>query len=202
MIGIIDYGLGNIAAFVNIYKQINIELMIIKVPSDLGKINKIILPGVGSFDWAVESLNRSGLRDALNKSVILEKKPILGVCVGMQIMAEQSEEGEEKGLGWIKGSIKKFNHYESDEYYPLPHMGWNQVRFQKSPISKGLEEASFYFLHSYYFKNHYENDILATSFYFNKFTSAIHKNNIYGVQFHPEKSHNFGINLLKNFSNL
>ena len=199
MIGIIDYGLGNITAFANIYKQINTEIIIVKNVNDLTKINKIILPGVGSFDWAIESLNRSGFRDALEKCVIFEKKPILGVCVGMQIMAESSEEGKEKGLSWIRGSIKKFTNNNSSEYYPLPHMGWNQVNFKQSSIAKGIDNSSFYFLHSYYFESDDEKNILATSIYSKKFTSAISKNNIYGVQFHPEKSHKPGQKLLINF---
>ena len=202
MIGIIDYGLGNISSFINIYKQLNIKTLIIKNPTDLNNVDKIILPGVGSFDWAMESLNKSGLRDSIQKFVIDEKKPILGVCVGMQIMAESSEEGKEKGLSWIDSKIKKFCIKKFDEYFPLPHMGWNNVSFNKNPLSKDIEKSSFYFLHSYFFDKVEKKYILARSTYSEEFTSAIVKNNIYGVQFHPEKSHSCGINLLTNFAKL
>ena len=202
MIGIIDYGLGNISAFMNIYKQINYKSSIVKTPADLDQVEKIILPGVGSFDWAIESLNKSGLRDSIQKFVIDEKKPILGVCVGMQIMAKSSEEGKEKGLSWIDGEIKKINFKNSEEYFPLPHMGWNDVYFKKNPLSKNIEKSSFYFLHSYFFDKVEKNNQLAKSTYSEEFVSAIVKNNIYGVQFHPEKSHSYGIKLLTNFANL
>ncbi len=200
MIGIIDYGLGNISAFKNIYKELNRKLLIINEPSLLNQVDKLILPGVGSFDWAIESLNKSGLRFALEKFVIEEKKPIMGICVGMQIMADSSEEGNEKGLSWINGKIKKFINNDADKYLPLPHMGWDEVNFSKHPISRGIEESSFYFLHSYYFDNVDSKTTLAKSTYTKKFTSAIMKDNIFGVQFHPEKSHDFGIDLLNNFA--
>ena len=155
----------------------------------------LILPGVGAFDWAISKLNDSGLRETLDMLVLEKKIKILGVCVGMQIMATQSEEGSLSGLNWIKGKVLKL-----DKNIILPHMGWNNVKpLIKSDLFKDIENLEFYFLHSYYFKTDESNHALTTSQYGNIFTSTICNNNIFGTQFHPEKSHKNGIKVLENF---
>lgn len=195
---IIDYQLGNIKAFKNIYNKLNINAEIVSKTEQFEGATHLILPGVGSFDWAISKLNRSGLRDTLDQLVLKKKVPILGVCVGMQIMSSKSEEGQLSGLNWIDGNVKKF---KND--YILPHMGWNQIKpFTESIIFKDIKNLEFYFLHSYYYKIKEDKHILSTTEYSNIFTSAINKNNIYGTQFHPEKSHQSGIKLLENFSKI
>ncbi len=197
MIAIVDYGLGNIRAFANLYKRLNIEHLIADKPEYLEKAEKIILPGVGAFDYAMTLLNRSGLRQVLEKKVLEEQTPVLGICVGMQIMASGSEEGVLDGLDWIPAKVLKF----SDNVRPLPHMGWNNIIIdQQDPILKGLDQGSlFYFLHSYYFQC--DNKLsLASTHYRIDFTSIARCGNVYGAQFHPEKSHEPGIRILKNFA--
>jgi imidazole glycerol-phosphate synthase subunit HisH len=204
MIVIIDYGLGNINAFVNIYKKLDVSIKIAKVSEDLAGASKIILPGVGAFDHAMSQLNSSGMRDNLDNLVLKGKIPVLGICVGMQILANSSEEGKIPGLGWVQGSVKRFDESKIIHKPHLPHMGWNDVK----PLSYDtifnniVEEPLFYFLHSYYFSANNESNILAIANYGGEFTCAVRNDNIYGVQFHPEKSHNNGIELLKNFANL
>ena len=202
MIGIIDYGLGNIKAFSNIYKSLDIKYKIVQKSEELKDITKIILPGVGAFDDAMNKFNESGLRDGVEKMVLNEKKPILGICVGMQILAESSDEGTEKGLGWINASVKIFDTKTINHDTKLPHMGWNTIDIQSKnePLFQDLEQqARFYFLHSYYFQCENSN-IIAETEYGEKYTSAVRSDNIYGVQFHPEKSHQNGVRLLSNFS--
>jgi imidazole glycerol-phosphate synthase subunit HisH len=202
VIHIIDYGLGNVQAFLNVYKRMGFKALRAKTVDDLSNATKIILPGVGAFDHAIELLNQSGMRDKLDDLAINNKIPILGVCVGMQILASSSDEGNLPGLGWIPGKVCSFNLNPKTENLPLPHMGWNNAYPNSSnPLFKGLEDkAKFYFLHSYYFKCN--NDLHQTSkaFYGFDFSCSISKDNIFGVQFHPEKSHHFGAQLLKNFA--
>ena len=200
MISIIDYGLGNLMAFANIYKKLNIPTKIVSKSIDLVDAEKIILPGVGSFDWAMKKLENSGMIEAINNSVIEKKVPILGICVGMQMMTKSSEEGKLPGLGWIDAQVKKFDDHEG---LPLPHMGWNSVipLSERSPLFKGLiKEPEFYFLHSYYCLEGEHDQILSQTDYNGLFTSSISTGNIYGVQFHPEKSHHWGVQLLENFA--
>ncbi len=198
-VGIVDYGLGNISAFYNIYKRENINVIVIREPCDFKKVNNLILPGVGSFDWAMQKLSCSGLIDALNNAVINKKLPILGVCVGMQIMAKESEEGGSQGLGWIDAKVRKFSY---DSSCPLPHMGWNKISTLNEPdLFKDLAYNRFYFLHSYFFEPNDKKVIISESKYIKKFTSAINFNNIYATQFHPEKSHSDGTKVLINFIN-
>lgn len=200
MIAIIDYGLGNVLAFANVFKRLNIPVSIAKGAAELDGASKVILPGVGAFDHAMERLGQSGMRDTLDQLVHSRGVPVLGVCVGMQILAGSSEEGRAEGLGWIDGRVRKFDATRAR----LPHMGWNDV----SPVTgarlfRGLErDARFYFLHSYYFECAREENVLAITEYGLKFSCAVHSRNIYGVQFHPEKSHHFGAQLLKNFAEL
>ena len=205
MITIIDYGLGNINAIYTVYKNLNITVTVASNSSELDNAKKCILPGVGAFDYAMDRLNKSGMREKLNKLVKDNGVPILGICVGMQMMAERSEEGKMSGLGWVKSDVLHFKHLKHHiNRLNIPHMGWNNITPRKeNPLLNGLSKSSyFYFLHSYYCKTHDAATILSTTKYGNNFTSMINTNNIYGVQFHPEKSHQFGIRLLKNFSEL
>lgn len=204
MIGIIDYGLGNIKAFANVYKNLDLDYQIIKNSKDLIKVSKIILPGVGSFDHAMNLLNNSGMRNTLDNLVLKEKIPVLGICVGLQILAKGSEEGNLPGLGWIDAEVKKFDASTIPYKTRLPHMGWNIVEAQSDNylLSSLNEKPRFYFLHSYYFKCNNSSDSISQTNYGSYFTSAVNKENIYGVQFHPEKSHHNGIQVLKNFAEL
>lgn len=210
MIGVVDYGLGNIQAFLNIFKNLNIDAMAVHDCDELIRADRLILPGVGSFDWAMEKLIASGMRDCLDDLVLNQRKYVLGVCVGMQMMAHSSEEGKLPGLGWIQGEVKKFSGFEverirglEDERISLPHMGWNDVAPQKGEcLFKGIDVPRFYFLHSYYFATTHAADVLATTDYHCSFASAVRSGNVFGTQFHPEKSHGWGIQLLKNFAEM
>jgi glutamine amidotransferase len=204
MITIIDYGLGNIRAFVNVYERLNIKTKVAHTAADIRDAEKIILPGVGAFDYAMSQLNASGMRDELEKQVLVNKVPVVGICVGMQMLAKSSDEGKLPGLGWIDGEVKLFDESLITYKTRLPHMGWNTM----TPVKPNalLEtfngESRFYFLHSYYFSCNNPEDSIATTEYGIRYTSAVNKDKIYGIQFHPEKSHANGIQLLKNFATL
>jgi len=204
MITIIDYGLGNILAFANVYRRLNVPVKIAKVAADLANASKLILPGVGAFDHAISQLQQSGMRAALDDLVLTRKVPVLGICVGMQMLANGSTEGRLPGLAWIPGTVKEFDVSRLPTHTHLPHMGWNDVRPVKtSPLFIGLEkDARFYFLHSYYFECETKGYVVAEAAYGDDFTCAVNKDNIYGVQFHPEKSHHSGAQLLKNFADI
>lgn len=204
MIGIVDYGSGNIQAIANIYNRLNIPFRVINDPGLLKLADHLILPGVGAFDAAMKELNNSGLRASLDEEVLVKKKPVLGVCVGMQILSDASEEGNLEGLGWIKGKVRKFDILNLKEKPYLPHMGWNTVEPKIDHVLfKGLDhDLGFYFVHSYFFDTVESSDILGTSFYGNTFASAVYHEHIFGMQFHPEKSHSNGVKLLSNFANL
>ena len=198
MIGILDYGAGNVNAFKRIYDNLSIPNCLIKKENDFNNVSKLILPGVGAFDAVISKLNDSGLRDRLDDLVINKKMPVFGVCVGLQIMAKSSEEGKMEGLSWIDAEVKKFNF--SNNLY-VPHMGWNTTSYKyDDPLFEGVDNKfGFYFVHSYYFKNYDNLDFEASTFYGHDFTSVIKKNNIIATQFHPEKSHENGIKILKNY---
>jgi glutamine amidotransferase len=202
MITIIDYGVGNVCAFQNVYKRLDIPTKIAKNQEDLLGAEKLILPGVGSFDYAMNRLNYSGMREKLDELVLENKIPVIGICVGMQMMGNCSDEGKEEGLKWIDSEILKFDESLIEQRTKLPHMGWNDVFSDKNnPLFVGLEkEAIFYFLHSFYFKCKNPEDSIAVSDYGLSFSSAVNKDNIYGIQFHPEKSHQYGEKLLHNFA--
>jgi glutamine amidotransferase len=204
MITIIDYGVGNINSFVNVYKRLNISTKIAKTAVDLEDAQKLILPGVGHFDHAMSELIKSGMREKLDELVMVKKVPVIGICVGMQMMANSSDEGDFEGLKWIDAQVNKFDESKIKQVTRLPHMGWNDVHpVISNPLFKGLEkDALFYFLHSYYFQCNNNTDILATSEYGVEFTCAFHHENVYGIQFHPEKSHHYGETLLHNFAKL
>lgn len=202
MIGIIDYGSGNVYAISNIYKKLNIPHVITADRNELQKATHLILPGVGAFDATMNVLNTSGLKDFLNEMVLCKKKPILGICVGMQLLAEGSEEGLLEGFGWIKGKVKKIDPTQLTQKPYLPHLGWNTVDLQyEHPIFSNIDQRKgFYFLHSYYFDCASAEDVLGLTLYGISFASAVHNQNVFGMQFHPEKSHQNGIELFKNFS--
>lgn len=204
MIGIINYGSGNIQAVANIYKRVGISHKIVNTKNDFDEVEKLILPGVGAFDSTMKVLNNSGLRDALDFHVLEKQKPVLGICVGMQIMSNGSEEGLEAGLGWIKGKVKKFDISKLLQKPFLPHMGWNTINpISNSALLQNIDSVlGFYFVHSFYYETEKQESILAQTQYGDLFTSAVNDRHIFGVQFHPEKSHINGINLLTNFAEL
>jgi glutamine amidotransferase len=204
MIVLVNYGLGNIQAIANIYRRLNIPVNLASSAEELRSAEKVILPGVGAFDWAMTRLNESGMRGCLDDLVSSGKCIILGICVGMQMMARRSEEGKLPGLGWIDAEVRRFDDCALVEQTHLPHMGWNDVRPSRTDgLFRGLETAArFYFLHSYFFAPQRSDDVLAVTDYGGTFASAIRSANVLGVQFHPEKSHQWGIQLLRNFAEL
>lgn len=204
MIAIVDYGLGNIQAIYTVFKNLNIPAKITSNRNDLKNIDKLILPGVGAFDYAMKKLENSGMLDSLNNLVLNERKHVLGICVGMQMLALSSEEGKQTGLGWLNADVKKFRWSNGKKNIFIPHMGWNNVeQINENMLLKEIDNNSyFYFLHSYYYEANDEKNILATTNYGKDFASVVNKDNIYGVQFHPEKSHQCGVKLLKNFAEL
>jgi glutamine amidotransferase len=201
MISILRYGSGNILAITNIFNRANIAYSIVSSPAELSRATKLILPGVGAFDQVMTQLNQSGLREPLEQLVVGAGIPVLGICVGMQILAEGSDEGSLAGLGWVKGRVRRF---DSSGNRLLPHMGWNDVTVtRQTPLFSQLEtDARFYFLHSYYFDCANQESSIAESDYGDRFTCGVRTGNVYGVQFHPEKSHRFGVQLLTNFAAL
>ncbi|QVM92799.1 imidazole glycerol phosphate synthase subunit HisH [Pseudomonas entomophila] len=204
MITIIDYGLGNIHAFVNMYKRLHIPVNVASSADGLRGAERLILPGVGAFDHAMERLNASGMRPTLEEMVTERKVPVLGICVGMQMLAKSSDEGTLPGLGWIDGTVKSFSSAAGLKDLPLPHMGWNDVRPTPGVgLFNGMEDdAKFYFLHSFYFECTEASSVAASASYGQDFHCAVAQGNIMGVQFHPEKSHHYGSNLLKNFAEI
>lgn len=202
MITIVDYGLGNVGAFANTYKRMDVPVRTARTADELASAERIILPGVGAFDAAMDMLDGSGMRDTLEELVVSQGKPVIGICVGMQMLAEGSDEGDRPGLGWIPGRVRHFANAPSNADLPMPHMGWNDVKpAAGEALFRGLEaDARFYFLHSFYFEPADAADAAAHASYGLEFASAVRRGNVYGVQFHPEKSHHFGSTLLKNFA--
>lgn len=204
MIHIVDYGLGNIQAFVNMYKRLGFDVCRATNAAELSGATKLVLPGVGAFDHAMSLLDASGMRPALDDLVLNQHTPVLGICVGMQILANGSDEGKLHGLGWIPGSVRAFKSDVRCANLALPHMGWNDVQpMAGSKLFAGLEtDARFYFLHSFFFECKNSENSIATAAYGLDFSCAVSAKNVYGVQFHPEKSHHYGAQLLKNFAEL
>lgn len=200
MIGIIDYGLGNVRAFENIYRRLNIDVRLVRSAEELEEADRLILPGVGAFDWAMTRLEQSGMNKALNRRVLSDRVPVLGVCVGMQMMATRSDEGNMNGLGWVPGRVKRFDETKFNQRTHLPHMGWNSIEVTQNPLFDGIDDPQFYFLHSYFFDPDDAMHAVAHSDYGIRFASAIRQDNVWATQFHPEKSHHWGISLLKNFA--
>jgi imidazole glycerol-phosphate synthase subunit HisH len=203
VITIIDYKTGNLGSIQNILKKIGVESIVTSDKSEISKATKLIFPGVGAFDTGMKNLAHLDIVDILNEKVLKEKIPVLGICLGMQLMSNKSDEGQLPGLGWIDAEVVRFN-FKDTISYKIPHMGWNFVNQEKESclLKEMYDDARFYFVHSYYFKANDEKDILTSTHYEIKFTSSVEKGNILGVQFHPEKSHKFGMKLLKNFIDL
>jgi glutamine amidotransferase len=203
VITIVDYGLGNISAIANIYKRLGVGVRSARTADELADATRIVLPGVGAFDWAMDRLDASGMRSTLDHLVRDDRRPVLGICVGMQMMARRSDEGQAAGLGWIDAEVKRFDEARFVERTHLPHMGWNDVLARPGEaLLAGMQDAPrFYFLHSYYFAPHQRDDVIGeTDYGGGLFASAVRHGNVMGVQFHPEKSHHWGIQLLKNFA--
>jgi imidazole glycerol-phosphate synthase subunit HisH len=203
MITIVDYKTGNLGSIQNILKRIGEKSVITSDKNEIAQATKLILPGVGTFDTGMRNLAELDLVGILDKKVLVEKIPVLGICLGMQLLSTGSEEGSIRGLGWIDGETIRFIFINSQEY-KIPHMGWNFIQQHKKSnlFDNMFPDPRFYFVHSFYFKANDPADILTTTSYEIEFTSAIEKANIIGVQFHPEKSHKFGMKLLKNFVDL
>lgn len=204
MIIIIDYGLGNLGSIKNMLKKLGVSSEITDDHSKIDKATKLILPGVGAFDDGMKNLKDKNLIDILNKKVLIDKIPILGICLGMQLMLKSSEEGILNGLNWVNGSVIRFNDSFNGEKLRIPHMGWNILYPQNSNLENDIfhsnfEELRFYFVHSYFAQIENPQEVIGLTEYGGRFVSAFKKDNIIGMQFHPEKSHKFGMSVLKNF---
>ncbi|KQY84848.1 imidazole glycerol phosphate synthase subunit HisH [Brevundimonas sp. Root1423] len=201
MITILDYGLGNVRAFLNVYKRLDIEARAVSDPAQLRAGERLILPGVGAFDHAMDLLDASGMRDRVEQLVHEEGCPVLGVCVGMQMLADGSDEGRRAGLGWVPGRVRSLGGRNHSAPMPLPHMGWNDV----TPVPgvglfDGMDDLRFYFLHSFYYEPAQAEHVLGTVEYGGDFACAVGNGLVFGVQFHPEKSHHWGSRMLQNFA--
>lgn len=202
MIAIVDYGLGNLGSILNMFKKVGAEAEVTADRKRILDASKVVLPGVGSFDAGMERLEKSGLRSTLDECSLILQKPTLGICLGMQLMSKKSEEGVRQGLGWVDAEVKRLR--QDTPEIKIPHMGWNIVERAKDDplIAEITDESRFYFVHSYHVKCANSADVLLYTTYGEKFHSAFCVKNIWGVQFHPEKSHKFGMKLFHNFSKL
>jgi imidazole glycerol-phosphate synthase subunit HisH len=200
MITIVDYGVGNLASIANMLKKGGAQSLITSDPGALADAEKLILPGVGAFDAGMKHLAARKLIEPLNRAVLERRVPVIGLCLGMQLMTKRSTEGSETGLGWLDADTVRFR--IDDPSVKVPHMGWNTMRFtHASPLADGLDDdARFYFVHSFHLVCRDRADILGETHYGYDFASSIERDNIMGVQFHPEKSHRFGLQLLRNFA--
>lgn len=196
MVAIIDYGMGNVVSVQKALNKIGIDSIITADKAEINKCSHIILPGVGSFNRAMENLHAKNLVTILREEVKRNKKPFLGICLGMQLLADHGyEDGETEGLGFIEGSVKEIPSYD----LPIPHIGWNEVTIKSNKYFENVQDHNFYFVHSYYLDAKNESDIAATVTYGCELTAAVQKDNIFGTQFHPEKSQEEGITVLKSF---
>ncbi|WP_445781355.1 imidazole glycerol phosphate synthase subunit HisH [Shewanella sp.] len=205
MICIVDYGVGNIQAFLNLFKRLGIEARRVNTPEALSDAARLVLPGVGHFDHAMQRLNDSGLRPKLEELVLEDHVPVIGICVGMQMLATGSDEGDLPGLNWLPGHVRAFANQPENATLPMPHMGWNELQplAHSTLFSRGFDDApQFYFLHSYYFDAQDKHDVAATAKYGLDFDAVVSRGHIHGIQCHPEKSHHWGEQLLKNFVEL
>jgi imidazole glycerol-phosphate synthase subunit HisH len=203
MIAIIDYGMGNLSSVKRKMDRIGAKSIVTSDADEIKKCTSIILPGVGHFSKAVAEIKNRGLWDLLSEQVLIKKKPVLGICLGMQLMAKHSEEGDSEGFGWINAKVVRLKVSDTIRY-KIPHMGWNTLTQKKeSPLLDKVNlNFEFYFVHSFYMHCNNSQDVLTETIYDNSFTSSFQKENIFGVQFHPEKSHDEGALLLRNFSKL
>lgn len=203
MIAVINYGLGNLTSIQNMFRRLGIDAVITDDKQKIRDASKILLPGVGHFKKGMANLRETGIADLLQEEVIIKGKPILGICLGAQLMTRHSEEGDVDGLGWVDAVTVKFNEASLNNL-PIPHMGWADI---KTNAGCGLwndlpADPRFYFVHSYHFKFDNPAQVTATADYGYEFACAFHRDNIYGTQFHPEKSHKFGMKVLENFNNI
>ncbi len=203
MLAIINYGLGNLTSIRNMCRRIGVDAEITADPAVIGSADRLILPGVGHFRKGMENLHGSGLKLLLDRLVLEEKRPILGICLGAQLMTGHSEEGDTDGLGWVDADTVRFRN-GGVAGLKVPHMGWREIKITaENPLLAGLPgEPRFYFVHSYHFEFRQPAEVTATALYGYEFACAFRKNNIYGTQFHPEKSHKFGMKVLENFAAL
>ena len=201
MIVIVDYGMGNLGSVKKAFERLGSKTYITSQVDIIEKANKLILPGIGHFGAGMENLRKKNLLKILNKKVLKDKTPVLGICLGMQLFTDYGEEGDTEGLGWIKGKTILFRFKEKNNNIRIPHMGWNTLNIKKKStlLTNFSNDARYYFVHSYYVDCADKEDILTDSEYGIKFTSMVARENIYGAQFHPEKSHSYGLDLLKNF---
>lgn len=201
MLVIIDYDMGNLHSVKKALGRIGVDSKVSDLHSDIESAEKLILPGVGHFKNGIENLKKNGTFQLINKKVMQDKTPILGICLGMQLFVSGSEEGDSEGFGWIEGRAVKFDFHATDKKLKSPHMGWNNLHIKKQhAVFSGITEAdAFYFAHSYYVNCVHPSDILSNSVYGIEFVSSFQKENITGVQFHPEKSHDAGLKILNNF---
>jgi glutamine amidotransferase len=201
MIAVVDSGMGNLGSILNMLKKIGVEARLCADAADVGRAEKLILPGIGAFDVGMRSLASRRLIEPLNERVLLARVPVLGICLGMQLLAATSEEGQLPGLGWLRAETRRFR-FDGGEPLRVPHMGWNTVNVAAShALFEGLdEEPRFYFVHSYHLACHDSKDVVGVTHYGYDFPAVVARGNIMGTQFHPEKSHRFGMQLLKNFS--
>jgi glutamine amidotransferase len=200
MIGIVDYGMGNLLSVYSAFDYLAADVMICKHPEDLAQVDRIVIPGVGAFKDCIDKINSNGFREALNQEVITHAKPTLGICLGMQIMATNGMEGgDHKGLGWFDATVVRLTPTDADKR--VPNIGWNDVTFNAAlPLFKGLpKKVDFYLVHSYYMKTVNSSDVVATYDYDYPVTAAVLKDNIFASQFHPEKSQDYGLKILENF---
>lgn len=201
MISVLNYGLGNLGSIMNMLKHVRIPAKLISTPSEIYEASSILLPGVGSFDAGMKTLQDRNLIPALNEIALIKRIPVLGICLGAQLLMDSSEEGTEKGLGWIKGNVLHFTGKSEfvSRSLRVPHMGWSPIESKNALFRNMDEDMRFYFVHSYYLNPAIEEDVLCTAQYGGKFVAGVHKNNVTGVQFHPEKSHQYGMQFFKNY---
>lgn len=204
MIVIVDCGLGNVGSILNMLRKIGAEAMISSRSEDVSGADRLVLPGVGAFDHGMKKLDESGLRPLLERRVLQDKTPILGICLGMQMMTARSEEGTRPGLGWMDAETVRFHFDGADAHLKVPHVGWNHIlKVHDHALWHGLDlQSRFYFVHSYHVACRRPQDVLTTTRYGGDFVSSMSRDNIMGVQFHPEKSHRFGMKILENFSKI
>lgn len=200
-ITVIDYGMGNLGSIQNMFKRIGAPTVVTGDPDRIAKASKLLLPGVGAFDSAMERINSRGLHQVLDRKALTERIPILGICLGMQLLTRSSDEGKLPGLGWIPAITSRF---PAQPGLKVPHMGWNMVaRTRENPLTLNLpHDARFYFVHSYYVRVDNDKDSILKADYGIRFDAAVQHENIFGAQFHPEKSHKFGMHILANFARL
>ena len=203
MISIVSYGVGNISSIANMFRHVGVATQVVSSASEIRAASKLLLPGVGAFDYAIGRLRDAALVEPLTEAALERKTPILGICLGMQLMCRGSEEGSMPGLGWIDADVKRFAISATSDL-KVPHMGWNTLKLHRedSVITRGDARQRFYFVHSYQVQCDRPEDVVATSTYGHEFTCAFSRDNVHGVQFHPEKSHRYGMALMKRFGEM